>query len=81
MRSTRYVEWTNDELTENNNNRYDQLISVLLSDAVITQDQADEIVKYRSVVIEQNIFGKLLNHIQGREKNDWVFTIQKIEPR
>jgi hypothetical protein len=81
MRSTRYVEWTNDELTENNNNRFDQLIAVLLADGVISQEQSEEIEKYRSVVIEQNIFGRLLKHLSGRDKDDWVFTIQKIDPK
>ena len=80
MRVMTYVTWTSDEVTETVNNRYDQLLSVLVDDGVITEEQAAEIEQYRCVVAEKNIFGKIWEKLfdNNHDPKSWSYIIQKF---
>lgn len=79
MRSTSYVSWCADEITETVNDRYDQLLEVLVVDGVISAEQQKEIEQYRCIVSERNLFGKLWEKMfEGKKENSWVYIVQKF---
>lgn len=74
-----FVNWDSTEVMRHTNERFDQLLLNLVNDEVITQEKADEISKYRCVVAEKNIFGKLWEKIfKDAKSGSWVMTIEKF---
>jgi hypothetical protein len=79
MTST-YVSWDASEAMRHTNERFDQLITTLLKDEIITEEQAVEISSYRSVIAEKNVFGKLWDGVfKNAKEGSWVMTIEKFK--
>ena len=79
MKAKSYVEWTNEDVTEHTNQRYDHLIQCLLDDGIIDKELAEKISKYRCITVERNIFGKLFDkYVFGKKDTQWTYVIQNM---
>jgi len=78
MRSTFYVEWTAEEITKHTNERFDQLISELIKDNVITEEQANKIGEYRCITVGRNLFGKIFSFLKDKKESSFAFLIKRI---
>ena len=77
--TTTYVNWDSSEVMRHTNERFDQLLSTLVRDDIITEEQSENASCYRLIVAEKNIFGKLWSNIFKDTKNgSWIMSIQKI---
>lgn len=69
---------TNEELGKQINIAFDLLITDLDSDAVISEDQKDKIVKYKAVCYETGFWGNIMSKLFKEEKDSSYIKIVKL---
>ena len=75
-----FVNWDSTEVMKHTNDRFDQLLKTIVSDGVITEEKANEIEKYRCVVAEKNILGKIWEKLfKDAEDGSWIMSIEKFK--
>ena len=66
------------DVSQNINTGIDLVLKSLLDDSIITDDQFNTAVKYKIIVTNQNIFGRLLNKIFSKDNDEYKFVVVKL---